>query len=1383
MKHITIYLFSLFVSSTVYAQNAPAWTSSDACLETYFGSLIIEFEHDLDEFPLPYTASYYNNTTGDYEEIIITSSPFTISDLSPGEYELEVFISDADIMEFCAEVYVLELNLEYEISQACPDNGKITLLPSNGQEPYFYSWSNGSTDQVNSDLVAGTYYATVTDVNGCKKEISVELNEEPSINLDDMEYTIDHAKCNNNPNLVGKGFISIYNPPSGGTPPFSYTWNNGNTGNYINNLDQGIYTVNISDAAGCAVSMDFEIEEKGLPIIEEVQIENTCNGYSTGAISIFGQYSYDYIWSTGSTDSYIAGLSSGTYSVTITDGCSIERTYEIINQENGEFAVTSVTSENSCIGENEGSISLTFENNVPRVYAYWDDGEYQSTALASLTRSNLSAGEYTVTLEDECGREVVESYTVENNTLDYNVDVEPSCNGKTILSLNIINGQYPPYSYIWSGGETESQITAYSPLDPSNTDGWNVIETYYAITVTDGNGCDYITEDILLEHIEYSIEDIVPSCEGFNDGEFRIVIQNVDTNVTGSVDGVPIWFSNIGGELVYQATNLAPGLYDILLEFDNCSISTTVTIKDSVEREYLSWAPGDDDDDDDFGQCTYELICKDVTISEETITQAAYIDYNSATDNSDNILQAAYVNIPSILGPLNPLTWFSNNLILDISGKCGYNIVCGDKVVEFLELGTTKISGAAYDEVLKLASATGAIRPDSPVLNNIGKIEPCQDIFYCEATFEIMGYEDAIGWRANSITEISDNCYHVDCDGVDETFCLDDILPTYTPDPPPFYDECKPRRYQIITLIENLNSIKAQFGEKIQAEGDLIPLIEQLASIGLVHGCGSILFCEKTFKVLSIDLSEDGCEPIPDHIIEYYESYEWIMPETYCDYAIDNFGRKQFMCACDFPGQSPDPSFCVSFIEEIEPFGLKDNENSDSRSVRKIKSGNQQNGFSFSKFSNKRNSKFSFPQIMSNYPDNKYKIYIDEKLENYNLAVDNQDMNFDLDVISGSYKVNESESYILYRASDNNQHFTLTASEKIEVKGVDNSVEGQLEYFGTYAGNLSTGSHTIKNGSHFMGIWNNRDRGELYSIPNSNEISTKFYCSSKGNFAINTSENILEVFKISDSKLESKRIELDNNEKSMNVEFVTESQLILISESNNDLRIKSISLDQNKKGSFRLLGDYTLINKSVSQNVFYTDVSVSFRGQLLIEGHNLRSGSSTTSFAILRFDNDFNLLGYYFDDQLTCEVNVKETITYENNHIAIGGDFISSELINKIGNSEYYNSGLNISTPFKSLIYDELFTNIVDSRSDKTNNLSEVLLYPNPTISKVSVVAQHKKIQSISVIDTKGTRLISIDDVATPQYNLDVSNLQSGLYIVEVKISETIITKKLVIME
>lgn len=134
MKNITIYLLFLCASFTSFAQNAPIWTSTDACIESYTGSITIELDHDLEIYPLPYTASYYNNTTGDYEEIVITSSPFTISNVSPGEYELEVFISDVDIMEFCAEVYGYDLNTEITLDKrdanCFSDNGRIYIYTS-----------------------------------------------------------------------------------------------------------------------------------------------------------------------------------------------------------------------------------------------------------------------------------------------------------------------------------------------------------------------------------------------------------------------------------------------------------------------------------------------------------------------------------------------------------------------------------------------------------------------------------------------------------------------------------------------------------------------------------------------------------------------------------------------------------------------------------------------------------------------------------------------------------------------------------------------------------------------------------------------------------------------------------------------------------------------------------------------------------------------------------------------------------------------------------------------------------------------------------------------------------------------------------------------------
>lgn len=268
------------------------------------------------------------------------------------------------------------------------------------------------------------------------------------------------------------------------------------------------------------------------------------------------------------------------------------------------------------------------------------------------------------------------------------------------------------------------------------------------------------------------------------------------------------------------------------------------------------------------------------------------------------------------------------------------------------------------------------------------------------------------------------------------------------------------------------------------------------------------------------------------------------------------------------------------------------------------------------------------------------------------------------------------------------------------------------------------------------------------------------------------------MFKISDSQLIRNRIELEENERSMNIKFVTDNQLILMSANNNDLNIKSISIDQNKKSTYALSGDYEITNTTVS-----TDISVSFKGQLQIEGNNLRNGSPNSSFAILRFDADFQLVGYYFDAELTCDVTVQEMITYENNHIAIGGDFLSSGLINKIGDSEYYNSGINISTPFKAIIYDEFFTTKVESRNIDQIKNGNISLFPNPTNAKVSILSGSENMNAISVYNTSGQALLSIKNINESQFNLDVTSLKPGIYFLEIDLFETSETMKLIIIE
>ena len=82
----------------------------------------------------------------------------------------------------------------------------------------------------------------------------------------------------------------------------------------------------ITDAHGCSESGSVTITQPEMLVSTAVKTDVSCFGGSDGTatVSIAGGTSpYSILWSTGSTDATITGLSSGTYSVQVTDahGC------------------------------------------------------------------------------------------------------------------------------------------------------------------------------------------------------------------------------------------------------------------------------------------------------------------------------------------------------------------------------------------------------------------------------------------------------------------------------------------------------------------------------------------------------------------------------------------------------------------------------------------------------------------------------------------------------------------------------------------------------------------------------------------------------------------------------------------------------------------------------------------------------------------------------------------------------------------------------------------------------------------------------------------------------------------------------------------------------
>jgi len=122
---------------------------------------------------------------------------------------------------------------------------------------------------------------------------------------------------------------------NGGKPPYTYSWNNGETKSENSFLSAGIYTVSVVDSLGKESISTYNLSGPNpLQLITNV-IKNITNpDEADGSISVGasgGSGAIVFKWSNNKTQSNISGLSSGQYTVTITDknGCKATNTYTI----------------------------------------------------------------------------------------------------------------------------------------------------------------------------------------------------------------------------------------------------------------------------------------------------------------------------------------------------------------------------------------------------------------------------------------------------------------------------------------------------------------------------------------------------------------------------------------------------------------------------------------------------------------------------------------------------------------------------------------------------------------------------------------------------------------------------------------------------------------------------------------------------------------------------------------------------------------------------------------------------------------------------------------------------------------------------------------------
>lgn len=410
----------------------------------------------------------------------------SISGLAPGIYA--VTVTDAQGCQDVEATTILPApdltisTISNDVTVCNGTDGSAMVTVTDGEGPFAYNWSNGETTQSISNLPGGTYMVTVTDANGCTATDAVLITTPP--NLFASVITSESSVC------LGESASTATATVSGGTPPFTYLWNTGATTQQITGLGAGTYTVTVTDAALCSDVASATIEAAPSLDVTLSGDETVCDPEGEGFVTatpIGGTPPFTYNWSNGAATTSIGNLPEGTYTVTVTDalGCTA---IESINVDIvDDFILDIIVTNPLCPEDTNGSILAEGWGGTPPYIYQWSNGVTGTPLL-----ENIGAGNYGVTVTDQNGCQLIESFTlVDPPAVVAGISAtQELCPGEsTGMAMAMASGGTPPYTYLWNTGSMTQMITGLSA-------------GAYSVTVTDENGCEDVATVVIQESPE-----------------------------------------------------------------------------------------------------------------------------------------------------------------------------------------------------------------------------------------------------------------------------------------------------------------------------------------------------------------------------------------------------------------------------------------------------------------------------------------------------------------------------------------------------------------------------------------------------------------------------------------------------------------------------------------------------------------------------------------------------------------------------------------------------------------------------------------------------------------------------------------------------------------
>lgn len=497
------------------------------------------------------------------------------------------------------------LNYNITVTGDCSNNnsGAFNLFVSAGTPPYTVQFLNPSYAPQTITIQPASLVGLASNVYQVRvNDSSLPTNNEFLLNIPVSSgvcgsiVAVQNTTCGVNNGSVTGSSTSLYSSTN-----FSlYDINNNyltsastNTNEAVfGQLSAGTYYLGVTDLGGCtAFTQTFIVEESepldfGLYVVPN----SSCGGSPIGKIFVTGQTGqapYSYLWSNAQTGSTITGLTSGTYSVEVTDayGCILSKSATITDVSPvglGIFTSTAPT----CLQSN-GVINMTITGGTAPFYYSASTGDVLVSYSRTFTISSLSAGQYNFQVTDAGLCQMFAGTTLETPGGITSVSVQgqnstcSSTNGS--ITVNLVGGTSPyTYTLIYPTGNQLNISNSQTTQIFGNLSGGT-----YTVGVSDNTGCSFLEEVTLVAQNKFTISTQVvgTSCNQNNGSVTILTTTGATLPLDYSVDGI----QNVIDTNLTAVTfnNLSSGTHVITVtDADGCVQTTNILVPSSQSLNY-----------------------------------------------------------------------------------------------------------------------------------------------------------------------------------------------------------------------------------------------------------------------------------------------------------------------------------------------------------------------------------------------------------------------------------------------------------------------------------------------------------------------------------------------------------------------------------------------------------------------------------------------------------------------------------------------------------------------------------------------------------------------------------------------------------------------------